>query len=310
MANRLITWAMGVHIGDPIAKALFVRFADGAREDGSVWPSHATLSKDTEIPRRTLQRKIQKLTDLGVIRVEARNRVRAGGRTSNKYWLLAPAEYLRCEDGDDVERCATVAQRAAPELDAGAAPQVAQPYEPLLDPTEDSDESSDARAEVENQVDELTTLWPAKTEIVRAKVREALEDAVYADGPFARIKGAVVAYLRATGGQPKTWLHKFLGHGEERHRDRAYLAWLPKAALPEHTSPAPPSLFPDEEVREIACKRWGEDWVRSWLDCCGWDAATRTINPPRDLVRSRLRDLWHELRALGVTVGGPIGSGS
>jgi hypothetical protein len=170
--------------------------------------------------------------------------------------------------------------------------------------------ASSAREEIEDQVDELTALWPIKTEIIRAKVREALVDAIYADGPFPKIKAAVCDYVRATGGSPKVWLHRFLGHGEEHHRDRAYRPWLPKVgAIEAPVTLASLGRFPEDGVRQVACARKGEAWARSWLDGCGWDGATRTILPRSELVRGRLlRELQPELKAAGVTVGRPGGS--
>ena len=59
MSNRLVTWARNQTVGDAQAKFVLVLLADQALADGSCWPSHKSLSEDTEIPRRTLQRKLK-----------------------------------------------------------------------------------------------------------------------------------------------------------------------------------------------------------------------------------------------------------
>jgi hypothetical protein len=150
VAHRLITWAWDQVVGDAEAKLALVRLADGAREDGTHWPSLKTLSDDTEIPRRSLQRKIQLLVSAGLLVVEPRYRADGRGRTSNRYRLLAPAELLRV--GDDGPPChgdtspsATltpplVSGRRSPRANGGAG------YEPSLIPSGSRDPSARPQA--------------------------------------------------------------------------------------------------------------------------------------------------------------------
>lgn len=140
MANRLITWAKNQRVGDAEAKAVLIDLADISRSDGLCWASQRTLSEDTEIPRRTLQRKLSLLVEGGWVATEQRTREN-GGRTSNLYRLLAPAEFLRPSDDLANAPCATLAQGGAHSDGAAPAPGVAQ-HKTLYSTPEDTDVSS------------------------------------------------------------------------------------------------------------------------------------------------------------------------
>jgi hypothetical protein len=125
MANRLITWVWNSKVGDVIAKVILLHLADQARADGTTFVSQKTLSEDTEIPRRTIQRKLPWLEEKGWLSIEVRRR-HNGGRSTNLHRLLAPPEYLRPSSDDDADPSATVAHGGAPSSGAGHAPRVAQ----------------------------------------------------------------------------------------------------------------------------------------------------------------------------------------
>ncbi|WP_293676082.1 hypothetical protein [uncultured Phenylobacterium sp.] len=91
----MVTYVYSVVVGDAVAKALLARLADGANPMGECFFAHGTLSDELEIPRRTLQRKLQYLVAEGFLQIEPRYRPSNGGRSSNLYRILAPSEYLR-----------------------------------------------------------------------------------------------------------------------------------------------------------------------------------------------------------------------
>lgn len=56
--------------------------------------------------------------------------------------------------------------------------------------------------------------------------------------------------------------------------------------------------------------RFGEGWVCSWLDPCGFNPETREIHPRSTFARGRLREsIGRELRKLGVGLGEPVAIG-
>lgn len=89
MSWQAATWATNARVGDYALKLLLLTLANYANEDGECWHSQKRISFDTEIPERTLRRKMAALAEMGLIEVTARATPN-GGRTSSLIRLLTP----------------------------------------------------------------------------------------------------------------------------------------------------------------------------------------------------------------------------
>jgi hypothetical protein len=95
-------WARKQRTGDPVLKNLLMMLSNYANEDSECWHSQARISFDTEIPIRTLRRKLQDLAALGLIEITQRIREDGTKTTSLIRLLLNPAATVA--DGDEVQR--------------------------------------------------------------------------------------------------------------------------------------------------------------------------------------------------------------
>jgi len=91
MSFQAQTWAIRVRVGDPVLKLLLLTLANYANEDGECWHSQKRIAHDTEIPERTLRRKIAALGGMGLIEVTARTR-EDGTKTTSLIRLLADSK--------------------------------------------------------------------------------------------------------------------------------------------------------------------------------------------------------------------------
>jgi len=66
------SWALKQRVGDPVLKILLLAAANYADPDGKCWPKVETLAFDSEVSKRTIQRKLVDLQKLGLIRVQQR----------------------------------------------------------------------------------------------------------------------------------------------------------------------------------------------------------------------------------------------
>jgi len=69
MSWQASSWALKQRVGDPILKILLLAAANYADPDGKCWPKVETLAFDSEVSKRTIQRKLGELQALGLIRV-------------------------------------------------------------------------------------------------------------------------------------------------------------------------------------------------------------------------------------------------
>jgi len=75
MSHQATAWALEVRVGDPTLKALLMAIAHRAdRATWSCWPSLDCLAYDTEVSKRTIQRRLEELQERGFIRIEKRRR--------------------------------------------------------------------------------------------------------------------------------------------------------------------------------------------------------------------------------------------
>lgn len=72
MSWQASSWVLKQKTGNPILKVLLLAVANYADPDGRCWPSVETLADDSEVSKRTIQRKLQELQALGFIKVTER----------------------------------------------------------------------------------------------------------------------------------------------------------------------------------------------------------------------------------------------
>lgn len=81
-------WARKTRVGDSKLKLLLIILSNYANEAGECWHSQERISHDTEIPVRTLRRKLDELAERGLIEIVPRTR-EDGTKASNLIRLLA-----------------------------------------------------------------------------------------------------------------------------------------------------------------------------------------------------------------------------
>lgn len=82
MSHQAVAWAIEVRAGDPTLKILLMAICHHAdRETWACWPSQELLAFETEVSKRTIQRKLEELQTLGFIRIEKRRKI--GGAQDN-----------------------------------------------------------------------------------------------------------------------------------------------------------------------------------------------------------------------------------
>ena len=85
MSGRVVGWAYDQVTGSSTTKAVLVKLADNANDEGECWPSLATMERQTEMSRSTLKAHLKKLEDIGLIMVERRRE--GTSNLSNRYLL-------------------------------------------------------------------------------------------------------------------------------------------------------------------------------------------------------------------------------
>lgn len=93
MSIRGFAWAQEVRVGDATLKVLLMTLGGYANTDNETWHAQDKISFDTEIPVRTLRRKMQQLAEMGLIRIEERRRG-DGTKTSSLITVLMPEANL------------------------------------------------------------------------------------------------------------------------------------------------------------------------------------------------------------------------
>ncbi len=72
MSWQATVWALKTRVGDPTLKILLLAIANYADADGSCFPRNETLAFDSEVSKRTIQRSLEKLVNLGLIKITQR----------------------------------------------------------------------------------------------------------------------------------------------------------------------------------------------------------------------------------------------
>ena len=73
MSILWIGWAYKQPTGSVSAKAILIKIADNANDDGIAWPSIKTIAQQVELSPRAVQTNIRKLVETGLVRIEERH---------------------------------------------------------------------------------------------------------------------------------------------------------------------------------------------------------------------------------------------
>lgn len=94
MSWQAVTWATQCRVGDSALKLLLLTLANYANTDDECWYPQKRIAFDTEIPERTLRRKMGALVDMGLIEITPRTRS-DGGQTTSMVRLLVPPNQVQ-----------------------------------------------------------------------------------------------------------------------------------------------------------------------------------------------------------------------
>ena len=86
MSVLWIGWAYKKTTGSASAKAILVKIADNANDDGIAWPSIKTIAEHVELSPRAVQNNIRRLADDGFLKIE--ERYVGGVQLPNFYQLI------------------------------------------------------------------------------------------------------------------------------------------------------------------------------------------------------------------------------
>lgn len=156
MAGVVVGWAYRQKTGSPTAKAVLVKLAENANEEGEAWPSIVRMVRETELSRRTVMLKLRELEELGLIRiVNTRNGQRQG---LNHYFLAYDPQ--GASDAPGNSQGASDAPQGA--SDASVRVQDVHPNrhrEPSIEP---SSRPMDAESSVEEDFNRWWSVYPVK----------------------------------------------------------------------------------------------------------------------------------------------------
>lgn len=85
MSGHALSWAYKQTTGSAAAKAVLVKLADNANDAGVCWPSIERIATETELGRRTVNRKLKELEEAGFLSVRPR---REGQRQATNVYQL------------------------------------------------------------------------------------------------------------------------------------------------------------------------------------------------------------------------------
>lgn len=96
MAENLLTKVWALDFPSPALKLIALAVARSSLRNGACWAKQVTIAQSTGYSRKTVQRGLQDLEDLGWLKRIQRHRD-DGGRTSDRIWLTLPQVVLEAE---------------------------------------------------------------------------------------------------------------------------------------------------------------------------------------------------------------------
>lgn len=125
MSVHVSSWAWKQKLGDPGLKLVLVKLADNADDSGYSFWRQKNLADECEMSKPTLQRKLAKLEEMGLLQVVPRFGS-DGSRVANGYRLVRPGTPPQSEVG------ATSLKRGGPPHGSDVAEPSTQPEDPVV----------------------------------------------------------------------------------------------------------------------------------------------------------------------------------
>lgn len=227
MSVRVMSWVWDHSRAEGIDRLILLAIADCANDEGTeAWPSVPTLMRKARVTRRTVQRALASLIELGELDVD----YNAGRGGSNKYRIL-----MADPRQNDARASVTPRQNDAPSRvsetpsprQADATPRVSVTPEPSLEPSSEPSEEpsppllvvvgavgkldSPAKQAVEAEFERFWQAYPRHT--AKGHARTAYTTAIKKANPSV-ILAAVARYAAQVAGEdpkfiahPATWLN-------------------------------------------------------------------------------------------------------
>lgn len=282
MSGKALGWAREVMCsGGLSAKAVLLLMADFANGEAELFPSVGRMARELQTTDRTVQRAINTLVEDGLIVREFRET--ASGKTTSSFYRLV------LEDGPDPRHSVTPTPDTvspSPPTQLRGTPDTVSPSTTLEPPLEPglSDESPVRAREA---FDLTVAVWLALNpdRVARPRAWAAWLAAVERTGDPDGLLRAVQRFAAESAdakARKIPALDRWLA-------DEKYLGWIGAAATASVVAMA--ALWPgpaDKRAALVALAR--EDWVRSWVDPCGWDDDAQAIVCRSPLFRDRIRD--------------------
>jgi len=295
MSEGALIWVDGLSGLDVTSKFILNRLASFADIDDCVWVRVADLVQQTGASERTVQYRLRNLEKAGHIKRTDRLH-RIGTRVIPIYELQVDHVVVSDVLKDRKDRRTREAEsrsmgaRPAPMADAVCTPMgatVCTPKEPIRD-SELADANS-TRVRAPEGVAE--TIWEAWSTAGKASsslrlVQRAVRDELATGADPERVLAGSLVYAAdktrwGSSGRPVS-PHKFLADGcWETH---APVATAAKGSARTRTR------FASDQIRAAMVAAKDEPWVISWLDPCGFDAASGVIDPGSSTRAAKLRE--------------------
>lgn len=134
MSMLLMVQAMNTKVGNPLRKLVLIKLADNSNDKGECFPSHQHIADQCEISKRSVINHIEKLKEMGLLRVE--NRVKNNEKQSNIYYLTLRNINDLGSAGDSLPSANAASGSAGDSLppSAGAAHRTSHSFEPVNEP--------------------------------------------------------------------------------------------------------------------------------------------------------------------------------
>lgn len=276
----------------PTTKLAALAIARRARETGKCWASQKTIGADTGLSRKTVQRAISDLVELGWITKSGRIR-NDGGRSSDTIWLTLPqvvleavtvthSEMMKAEAEDDLEEGQDAPPRDTVTGGGGSLcpnPRVRESEQ--KESLKESLEEKEAQARVIDSLVEM--IWARCGEMgrkrsTRAKVKTALSAALdrrpkgqLLDDRIKAVLSGIDGYLKSIDATKDGGIYE---HGA--HRTLIGDFWESHASTPRPDDPAiDPQIGTLEHPGPLLQARWAE-MARDGLP---WDVHSRGPRP-------------------------------
>jgi len=311
MSESALIWSDALTIRDPAARGIINRLASVADDDDCAWMRVDDLAQRVGVSVRTIQSRLRKLENpdpdassaegFGFALIRATGRMhRIGTRSVPIYELLVDHELVgsvlrerkarKLADAERRSMGAAACTHRSEAIDTVCTPMgatVCTPNETIRD-SEFTNVHSERARSPKGVAEAILAAWP-EVHRTRSSVREitgAVSGEVRGGADLVRIEAAALAYAA----NPKAWgvsgepmaPHKLITSGR-------WETFVPVAGDAKGSARAR-TAFACDRFRRVVLAAKGPTWVASYLDPCGWDAETRTVDP-------RLKDRAAKLRS-------------